>query len=85
MDTQMTSTRFTLEGYQVVHSLGIVRGITVRSRSIVGGALAKLQTIVGGNITMFTLLCERTREEAFEVMLTLALDEAVAHVKSRKQ
>ncbi len=56
-------------GYRIVRSLGIVRGITVRSRSVVGNLGAALQTIVGGNISIYTELCEKAREEAFELML----------------
>jgi uncharacterized protein YbjQ (UPF0145 family) len=65
----MTTTTFTLEGYRVVKNLGIVRGITVRSRSIFGSIGGSLQTLLGGNISLFTELCERSREEAFELML----------------
>ncbi|MGZ8851840.1 MAG: YbjQ family protein [Thermoanaerobaculia bacterium] len=68
----MTSTSFTVEGFRVTQNLGVVRGIVVRSRSIVGTIGASLQTLVGGNITLFTELCERTRSEAFELMLTHA-------------
>jgi uncharacterized protein YbjQ (UPF0145 family) len=69
---EMTTTGFDLPGYRVVHSLGVVRGITVRSRSIVGNIGAALQTIVGGQIGILTNLCERTRAEAFEIMLAQA-------------
>lgn len=65
----MTSTTFGLEGFDVTRNLGVVRGITVRSRSIFGTVGAGLQTLVGGNITIFTELCEKTRSEAFELML----------------
>ena len=65
---QMTTTAFTIEGYRIVSSLGVVRGITVRSRSVIGTIGAALQTIVGGEITLFTELCERTRQEAFTQM-----------------
>jgi uncharacterized protein YbjQ (UPF0145 family) len=68
----MTSTTFTLDGHQIVHALGVVRGVTVRSRSIVGTLGAKLQTILGGHITLLTTLCERAREDAFEIMLAHA-------------
>jgi len=61
-----------LDGYRVVQNLGIIRGIVVRSRSIVGNIGAALQTLVGGNISLLTDLCERTREEAFQLMLTHA-------------
>ena len=65
----LTTTAFTLDGYQIVQTLGIVRGITVRSRSIFGTIGGSLQTLFGGNITLFTELCEHTRIEAYEVML----------------
>ena len=68
----MTSTTFNLEGFKVVSQLGVVRGITVRSRSVVGTLGATLQTIVGGNISLFTNLCEKSREEAFEMMISHA-------------
>ena len=70
----MTTTAFTLDGYRIVENLGIVRGITVRSRSIFGTIGASLQTLVGGNITLFSDLCERTRAEAFDMMLSHAAD-----------
>ena len=66
------TTGFDLHGCRVVRNLGIVRGITVRSRSIFGTIGGSLQTIVGGNITAFTNLCEKARPEAFELMLVHA-------------
>jgi uncharacterized protein YbjQ (UPF0145 family) len=65
----MTSTTFDLEGYQVSRTLGVVRGIIVRSRSVLGTIGAGLQTLVGGNISLMTDLCERTRNESFNLML----------------
>ena len=65
----MVTTAFDLDGYRIVRNLGVVRGITVRSRSILGTIGAGLQTIVGGNISLFTKLCEHTRAEAFDIML----------------
>jgi uncharacterized protein YbjQ (UPF0145 family) len=65
----MVTTQFELDGYKVVRTLGVVRGIVVRSRSIIGTIGASLQTIVGGNISLFTQLCEKTRGEAFDLML----------------
>jgi len=56
------------DGYRIARHLGVVRGITVRSRSIVGNVGAALQTLVGGNITIYTELCERARQEAFDLM-----------------
>ncbi len=70
----MVTTAFTLDGYTIVHNLGLVRGIIVRSRSIVGTIGATLQTIVGGNITLLTNLCEQTREHAFDLMLQHAAE-----------
>lgn len=68
MRPEMTTTAFTLDGYHVTRTIGVVRGITVRSRSVLGRIGAGFQTIVGGNITILTQLCERTRQEAFELM-----------------
>jgi uncharacterized protein YbjQ (UPF0145 family) len=65
----MTTTQFELDGYRVVRSLGVVRGIIVRSRSILGSIGASLQTLVGGNITLLTNLCEKAREDSFDLML----------------
>ena len=72
MDHTMTTTAFTLDGFKVTRNLGVVRGITVRSRSIVGTVGGSLQTLLGGNISLFTSLCEKTRSEAFEMMITHA-------------
>jgi len=72
MDHSMTTTAFTLDGYRITRTLGVVRGITVRSRSVFGTIGAALQTLVGGNITLFSALCERTRAEAFDIMLAHA-------------
>ena len=69
MNQSMTTTTFSIDGFRVKKSLGVVRGITVRSRSIFGTVGASLQTLVGGNITLFTELCEKTRGEAFEMMM----------------
>jgi uncharacterized protein YbjQ (UPF0145 family) len=72
MDHSMTTTAFALDGFKIAKNLGVVRGITVRSRSIVGTIGGGLQTLVGGNITLFTTLCEKTRAEAFEMMVAHA-------------
>ncbi len=72
MDHALTTTAFTVDGYRISKNLGVVRGITVRSRSIFGTLGGSLQTIVGGNITIFTELCETTRSEAFEMMIAHA-------------
>jgi uncharacterized protein YbjQ (UPF0145 family) len=58
-----------LTGYRVVRTFGIVRGITVRSRSVLGNLAAGIQTIIGGNITVLTELCEKAREEAYQLLL----------------
>jgi uncharacterized protein YbjQ (UPF0145 family) len=65
----MVTTAFTLDGFRIVRTLGVVRGITVRSRSVFGTLGGALQTILGGNITAFTRLCEMARAEAFEIMV----------------
>ena len=65
----MVTTANELPGYRVIRPMGIVRGITVRSRSVIGNLGAALQTLVGGNISIYTELCEKAREEAFELML----------------
>ncbi len=68
----LTTTSFDLPGYRVVKSFGVVRGIIVRSRSIIGNIGAGLQAIFGGNISLYTSLCERAREDAFQLMLAHA-------------
>jgi uncharacterized protein YbjQ (UPF0145 family) len=68
----LTTTAFELPGYRIVKSHGVVRGIIVRSRSIIGNIGAGLQSLFGGNISLYTELCEQTREEAFNQMLTHA-------------
>lgn len=72
VDLSMTTTALALDGYRVAKNLGVVRGITVRSRSIFGTIGATLETLIGGNITLFTELCEKTRAEAFAMMVTHA-------------
>src|SRR5512143_2189357 len=72
IDPRLTTTAFQLDGYRITQTLGLVRGITVRSRSVFGTVGAKIQTVFGGNITMFTRLCEAAREEAFNVLLVHA-------------
>jgi uncharacterized protein YbjQ (UPF0145 family) len=63
------TTAFELPGFRIKRNFGVVRGIIVRSRSIFGTFGASLQTLVGGNISLFTGLCEKTREDAFDLML----------------
>ena len=74
MDHALTTTAFTLEGHRVLRTLGVVRGVTVRSRSVLGTIGASLQTLAGGNITLFTELCEKTREEALDLLLQHAAE-----------
>jgi uncharacterized protein YbjQ (UPF0145 family) len=69
MDIQKTTTAFELPGYKVIRNHGVVRGVLVRSRSIFGNIGAAFQTLAGGNITLYTELCEKTRQDAFAVML----------------
>ncbi|MEW6509948.1 MAG: YbjQ family protein [Bacteroidota bacterium] len=69
MDPNLVTTAFTLDGYRIVKTLGIVRGITVRSRSIIGNIGAGIQTLFGGNISLLQELCEKTRQEAFVLMV----------------
>ncbi|HNQ72993.1 MAG TPA: YbjQ family protein [Verrucomicrobiota bacterium] len=68
----LTTTAFELPGFRTTKSLGVVRGVVVRSRSVIGNFGASIQTLFGGNITIYTDLCERTREEAFNLMLAHA-------------
>lgn len=74
LDSAMVTTGTELAGYRVVRNMGIVRGIIVRSRSVLGNLGAALQTIVGGNITILTNLCEKTRQDAFELLLQHAAE-----------
>jgi uncharacterized protein YbjQ (UPF0145 family) len=69
VDSSMVTSANELNGYRVVRNFGIVRGITVRSRSVLGNLAAGIQTIIGGNITVLTELCEKAREEAYELLL----------------
>lgn len=69
MDHKNVTTALELPGKRVVENLGLVRGITVRSRSVIGSIGGSLQTLLGGNITLFTELCEKARKEAYELMI----------------
>src|SRR5438445_10301401 len=68
----LTTTAFELAGYRITKSFGVVRGIIVRSRSIVGNIGASIQSLFGGNISLYTTLCERARDDAFRQMLAQA-------------
>lgn len=72
MDHNLVTTAFSIDGYKIKQNLGVVRGIVVRSRSIFGTIGAGLQTLFGGNITLFTELCEKTRKDSYELMITHA-------------
>jgi uncharacterized protein YbjQ (UPF0145 family) len=74
VEPNMVTTLLEMPGYRIVRNLGMVRGIVVRSRSIFGTLGASLQTIVGGNISLFTDMCEQTREESLELMMQHAAD-----------
>jgi uncharacterized protein YbjQ (UPF0145 family) len=74
VDTSMVTSALELPGHRIVRNYGIVRGIIVRSRSVIGTLGAALQTILGGNITILTNLCEKTREDAYELMLQHAAE-----------
>ena len=68
LDPKLVTTAFEIDGYKITRNLGIVRGITVRSRSIVGNIGAGIQTLFGGNISILQELCEKTRQDAFLIM-----------------
>src|SRR3954468_22798037 len=70
--SNMTTTGFAVPGFKIVDNLGVVRGVVVRSRSVFGTIGAGFQTLLGGNITLFTELAERTRQQAFDTMLVQA-------------
>lgn len=72
MDHKNVTTAFELPNKKIVKNLGLVRGITVRSRSVLGSIGASLQTLVGGNISLYTELCEKTREESYDFMISHA-------------
>jgi uncharacterized protein YbjQ (UPF0145 family) len=74
VDSSMVTTGNELTGYRVVRNFGVVRGITVRSRSVLGNLAAGIQTIVGGNISVLTELCEKARGEAYELLLEHAAE-----------
>src|SRR5262245_2549796 len=74
VDPNLVTTALELPGYRILQNLGMVRGIVVRSRSVVGTIGASLQTLIGGNITLFTELCEATRQDAFELLLAHAAE-----------
>src|SRR3954463_6252913 len=74
IDPRQVTTALELPGARIIRNLGVVRGIVVRSRSIVGNVGAALQTLVGGNITLYTELCEKARQDAFSLMMDHAAE-----------
>ena len=84
VDSVMVTTALELPGHRIVRNCGIVRGIVVRSRSIIGNLGAALQTIVGGNITLLTNLCEKTRQDAYELMLMHAAEHGANAIVSMR-
>jgi len=74
IDPTMITTSVQLDGYRVIRNLGVVRGITVRSRSVLGNLAGGLQTLFGGQISIYIDLCEKTREEAFQYMMQHAAE-----------
>ena len=69
IEQQLITSSTMLEGYRITKHLGVVRGITVRSRSLFGNIAGVFQTLFGGKISIYVELCEKTREEAFQLML----------------
>ncbi len=84
IDPGMVTTALELPGVRVVRSLGLVRGVVVRSRSVFGTVGASLQTLIGGNITLFSELCETTRQEAYELMVQHAAERGANAVISMR-
>src|SRR6202161_1585162 len=84
VDSSMVTCGLEIPGYRIVRNFGIVRGIIVRSRSVIGNLGAAIQTIVGGNITILTNLCEKTREDAYELMLVHAAQHGANAVVSMR-
>src|SRR5262245_51056436 len=72
VEAAQVTTAFELPGYQVTKTLGLVRGLVVRSRSIIGNLGAAIQSLFGGNITLYTSLCEKAREDAYHLMVEQA-------------
>jgi uncharacterized protein YbjQ (UPF0145 family) len=69
MNPSLVTTAFTIDGYKIVRNIGVVRGITVRSRSVIGNIGAGFQILFGGNISLLQELCERARQDAFAIMM----------------
>jgi len=84
LDPTFVTTALELPGYRIARNLGIVRGIVVRSRSVIGSIGAGLQTLFGGNITLYTQLCERARQDAFDLMLRHAAEHGANAIVSMR-
>lgn len=84
IDPTMVTTNIELSGYRIIKNLGIVRGITVRSRSLLGNIAGGFQTLIGGRISIYQELCEKTREDAFQLMLLQASDKGANAVISMR-
>ena len=84
IEQNMVTTNIELSGYRVIKSIGVVRGITVRSRSLLGNIAGGIQTLFGGNISIYQELCERTREDAFQLMLQNATDKGANAIISMR-
>ena len=69
MDHALITTSISLEGYKVTKQLGLVRGVTVRSRSALGNIAGGFQSLFGGRLSIYVELCENAREEAYQLML----------------
>lgn len=74
IDQNMITTSISLDGYKISKNLGVVRGITVRSRSVLGNIAGGLQSLIGGRLSVYVELCETSREEAFQHMLKHATE-----------
>ncbi len=84
MNPAMITTALELPGFRITQNLGIVRGIVVRSRSVFGTIGASLQTLVGGDITLFTSMCEKTRQDAFDRMCAHAREHGAHAIVSMR-
>jgi uncharacterized protein YbjQ (UPF0145 family) len=84
IESVMVTTGLEIPGYRIVRNFGVVRGIIVRSRSVIGNLGAALQTIVGGNITILTELCEKARNDAYELLLQHAAEHGANAVISMR-
>jgi uncharacterized protein YbjQ (UPF0145 family) len=84
LDPSMVTTALELPGYRIVRSLGVVRGIVVRSRNVFATIGAGLQTILGGNISLLTNLCEKTRQDAFAMMMQHAAEHGANAIVSAR-